>query len=123
MSDTVLVAIITASSIIIPQIASTIIKNHHETKIKLIELNSTIKRETINDFIDTTLNYKNIGFQMNNFYKSLNKVLLYTDTKSSKILGKIKYLVENSVDIKEINSSLMEFVLMVNGTNNTKSKK
>lgn len=83
--------------------------------MKKLEINSLRRNELINDFINATLSYRNTYSTKIKFYEALNKILCYTDTTSSKYLGKVKYIIEkDGFDIKELNSALMNFIMRIN---------
>lgn len=111
-----IIGVITICSIASPLLTA-LINNRHSYKLKQLEINSSAKKEILSNFIDATLYYNGTYPSKVNFYKELNQVLNYVDVRTSKKLGKIKHLIEqDKINIKELNSALMEFVIHVNKT-------
>lgn len=111
ISLSIIIVFVTAIS----PIVVTILNNRHQIKLKNIELNSANKKDALDKFIDATLNTANSYGSKLKFYKELNKILIYVDNNSSKKLGKIKFLVEkDEINLKELNSALMDFIMYVN---------
>lgn len=123
MSDTILVAIITLFASVGSVTISELIKNRQELKLKSIEIEMTIKREAINNFIDVTLDVDSSFYNRNEFYKALNKLIPYIDEKSSKYIGKIKKMFEDGCSDKEINSELLKLTMYLNDKSSIKSIK
>ncbi|MBQ4263091.1 MAG: hypothetical protein IJB83_02465 [Bacilli bacterium] len=123
MSDVIWSSLITLVASIGSVSISQLIRNKHEIKLKYIELNSTFKRDAINNFINATLEADSLVFDINNFYKALNILIPYIDETSSNYIGDIKTLVENGNNIKEINSELMKLTIYLNEKSNIKSIK
>lgn len=102
---------------IVSPLLTALINNRHIYRLKQLEINSTAKKEILNDFIDATLSCNNSYNSKIKFYKELNRVLNYVDVNSSKKLGKIKFLIEaDTINIKEVNSALMDFIIYINKT-------
>lgn len=108
MSDVILVSIISSVSVLLSAFLTQLITNRKELKFKQFDFNNTIKREIINDFIDCSLNSYDTYEHKIMFYKSLNKLVPFLDNKTSKIVGKIKYLFESGSDTKVINTELLK---------------
>lgn len=123
MSDTIWVAIITLIASVGSTSIAQFIRNKHDEKMKTIDLQSTVKKDAINNFIDSTLSCDFPNFDTAEFYKSLNKLVPYVDEISSKHLGKIKKMVEDGFDIKQINSELLKLTIYLSGKDNIKSIK
>lgn len=123
MSETIWVAIITLTATLCSSSVTQIIRNKHEEKMKSIDLESTIKKDAINNFIDATLNCDFPNIDKKEFYKSLNKLIPYVDETSSKYVGKIKNLVDEGHNIKEINSELIKLTIYLSGKDSIKSIK
>lgn len=79
MSDTVLVAIITACATFIPTIISIIINNYFQLKIKRFELNECAKREAVTNYLNALGNwcYKPTKEDINNYQKAVTILLYY----------------------------------------------
>lgn len=120
---TTIIALILALFAFVSPIITAIVDNRYKLKMKQIERFNNVRENVINDFINATFDCNFSGVHKEHFYKCLNKVLIYVDEKSSKKLGKVKYCVETRKSITEINSALMEFILVLNGAKETKSKK
>lgn len=120
---TAIIALILALFAFVSPIITAIIDNRYKLKMKQIEQCNNIRENAINDFIDVTFKCNFIGFHIEDFYRCLNKVLVYVDQKSSEKLGKIKHCVETKQTPDKINSALMDFILYLNGTKETKPKK
>ena len=123
MSDTIWVAIITLIASIGSSSIAQIVRNKHDEKMKTIDLQSTVKKDAINNFIDSTLECNFPNFDRIKFYKALNKLIPYIDETSSKYVGKIKKFVEDGYDIKVINSELLKLNLYLSEKSNIKSIK
>ena len=123
MSDTIWVAIITLIASVGSTSIAQFIRNKHDEKMKTIDLQSTVKKDAINNFIDSTLNCDLPNFDNVEFYKSLNKLVPYVDETSSKYVGKIKKMVEDGFNIKQINSELLKLTIYLSGKDNIKSIK
>lgn len=93
MSDTILVAIITALATTIPQIINSIISYHKDMKQKQLELFEKNRLSAIVEFLDTVgETYSREGlaqFEKYKFDKSLNKLLLYFPNINSEEITKI----------------------------------
>lgn len=101
----------------ISPIIVTILNNRHQLKIKNLEFSLSLKQKAIEDFIEATMNCVGDYKTKVQFYKCLNKIAIYSDIESSKLLGKIKSLVEQEqINIKELNSALLDFILFLNKT-------
>ena len=120
MSDTIWVAIITLIASLVSVSVAQFIRNKHEEKMKAIDLQSTIKKDAINAFIDSVLDSYFADFNKIEFYKSLNKLIPYVDKESSKYVGKIKKMVEQGYNIDQINSELLKLTLYLSGKNDIK---
>ena len=123
MSDTIWVAIITACAAIIPQAIQSFYKYKLELKISEFQFYSKSKQDAVNNFIDVVLDKAANKSDEANFYKSLNKVAIFTNEKSFKLLKNVKYASEVDADAFQINEHLMKFVSSLNESNNIKSKK
>ena len=92
MSDTIWVAIITASSAIIPQIINKIIDYHKDLKLKKIEYYNQNKLDAIVDFLDSISIYTKDGLtssEKKDFDKAVNKLLLYFPNIDDKVFSNI----------------------------------
>lgn len=93
MSDTILVAIVTSASAIIPQLINTYITYKRDVKLKLQNSYNQNRLNAIIEFLDSTGNiYSKDGIllcEKNNFQKSLQKLLLYFPNIDSKIFDNI----------------------------------
>lgn len=93
MSDTILVAIITALATTIPQIINSIISYHKDMKQKQLELFEKNRLSAIVEFLDTvgeTYSHNGLAqFEKYKFDKSLNKLLLYFPNINSEEITKI----------------------------------
>lgn len=93
MSDTILVAIITALATTIPQIINSIISYHKDMKQKQLELFEKNRLSAIVEFLDTvgeTYSHNGLAqFKKYKFDKSLNKLLLYFPNINSEEITKI----------------------------------
>lgn len=108
MNTTIIVAIITACSAIIPQIAIVIIKSHYDLKLKKIEIYEQAKREALNNFISSATicslksNEPNSS-QLNDLYESVYTILAYFP-EANEILSEfeLEYIYSHK-DNREIN--------------------
>lgn len=93
MSDTILVAIVTSASAIIPQLINTYITYKKDVKLKLQNSYNQNRLNAIIEFLDSTGNiYSKDGISLcekNNFQKSLQKLLLYFPNIDSKTFDNI----------------------------------
>lgn len=93
MSDSIWVAIITASAAIIPQLAITIINKNKEIKLKKFEYYDQNKLDAINEFLETTGSlYIKDGISLKEkaqFEKSVYKLLLYFPSIDSNMISNI----------------------------------
>ena len=121
MSDKIWVAIIALIASISSSSITQLIITKHTQKMKTIELNSTVRKDAINNFIDSTLNNDLNLVDISEFYKALNKLIPYIDETSSLYVGKIKKLVEDGSDLKSINYELTRLTLYLNEKSNIKS--
>ncbi len=79
MSDTILVAIITACATFIPTISSIIITNYYQLKLKRFELNEIAKQDVVIEFLETIGNfsYKTNSQDISEYLKCTSKLLYY----------------------------------------------
>lgn len=79
MSETVIVAIITAVSTSLPTIIGIIINNRYQLSSKRLEINYSIKQQTINNFVDASINFiystsDNYELNKKEYYDKLLKI-------------------------------------------------
>mgnify|MGYP006939887822 CR=1 FL=1 len=120
MNTTIIVAIITACSAIIPQIAITIIKNHYDLKLKKIEMYEQAKREALNNFISSATicslnsNEPNSS-QLHNLYESVYTILAYfpeADEILSEFELKYIYSHKNDHDIDRLSKATLRTIVI-----------
>ena len=123
MSETIWVAIITLIASAGSSSITQIIRNNHDRKMKTIDLQSTIKKEAIDNFIDYTLDSDLFSLNNAEFYKALNKLIPYLDKEALKRVSKIQKMVEDGFDTKQINSELLKLTTYLSGNNYINSLK
>lgn len=111
MSETVIVAIITACSAIIPTIITVILNNWYNLKLKKYEANILQKQQVATEFVETVgkiISY-NGGLSikdLSDFYSSCNKLMLHFPNVDLKLINEIReslYQSEPETKIKLIN--------------------
>lgn len=107
MDTTVVVAIITASSAIIPQIISTYMNHRYQLKIKKLELFEVAKREAIIKFLNSVGNCEDNApglntIQSTEYHKNLNILMTYFPNLNKQNIDKLsKSIYENNDDIQK----------------------
>lgn len=77
---TLTLSIIIAVIALISPIITTLINNHHQTKLKKIDMYEEAKRKALSEFIDCAYDYLlNLNYVEQNikYYSSLNKLFIY----------------------------------------------
>lgn len=107
MSDTIIVAIITAIATTVPQIVVNIINNKHQLKLKQYELRKTVYQKVVDEFIENITNCMDddVGLsakQSINFYKSINKIQIYFPKLDKKLIDNlVQNIQKDDVTIEE----------------------
>lgn len=107
MSDTIIVAIITAIVTTVPQIVVNIVNNKHQLKLKQYELRKTVYQKVIDEFIENVTNCMDddVGLsakQSINFYKSINKIQIYFPKLDKKLIDNlVQNIQKDDVTIEE----------------------
>lgn len=101
MSDTILIAIITASSTTIPAIIVVILNNRYNLKLKEYEATTLQKQQVASDFLEnigSIISYDGgiTGYDLASFHKSCNKLLLYFPNLNLDLIKQIKSSVHSS---------------------------
>lgn len=123
MSETVLIAIISACSAIIPSIASIILNNRYNLKLKKYEITTLQKQQIATEFLENvgkiiTFDGMLSSGELGNFDKSCNKLLLYFPNIDLNLINKIrKILFQNNPEeklklvnelVKQLSKSIFE---------------
>lgn len=122
MSDTIIVAIITAVATTVPQIVISIINNKHQLKIKQYESKKVFYQSVVDEFIENVTACMNSNgglsnIQSINFYKSINRIQIYFPNINKKNIDKLSDVIYSNKDtiihylepvIKELSKLLSE---------------
>lgn len=106
MSDTIIVAIITAIATTVPQIVVNIINNKHQLKLKQYELRKTIYQKVVDEFIENVTNcmddYNGLSTKQSiNFYQSINKIQIYFPKLDKKLIDNLVQNIQKDDDTIE----------------------
>ena len=121
MSETVLIALITAASAILPNIIIAKINNKNFFKIKKFEYSELAKKEAILNFLDAAgkcVGDNVFGEDLSNFQIATNRLLVYFPNLDIEIINNVRNSLfdsnsKNKVDalfplIKELSKSILD---------------